>query len=106
MADKMKKAEETQRIMQALNHPLRRKIFCLASVEDQPVSAASTSRKLGERVANVTYHVKTLSNAGVFELNSTRSVRGAVEHFYVPVPTALAHPVVQALLKEEGAARK
>lgn len=106
MAGKRKKTDQTQRIVQALNHPLRRKILCFAVAEGEPVSPVSTSRGLEEKLSNVTYHVKELSKAGVLELTGTRPARGAVEHFYEPVSTALAHPLIQAVLREAGASPK
>lgn len=102
MAGKRKEADETQRIMQVLNHPLRRKIICFAVAEGEPVSPASASRGLEEKLSNVTYHVNELFKAGVFESRFTRPVRGAVEHFYAPLPAALAHPMIQAVLKDGG----
>lgn len=91
-----------QRIVQTLNHPLRRRLICFAVAEGEPVSPASASRGLEEKLSNVTYHVKELSKAGVLELRFTRPVRGAVEHFYAPVTTALAHPMIKAVLDEGG----
>lgn len=106
MPGKRKTAAETQRIVQMLSHPLRRRIICFAVAVGEPVSPVSTSRGLEEELSNVTYHVKELAKAGMFELAGTRPVRGAVEHFYTPVSTALAHPMVQIVLREGGVSSK
>lgn len=92
----------TERVLKALNHPLRRQIICFAVGARRPVSPVMASKALDENLSNVTYHVKELFKLGVFESDSSRRVRGAVEHFYTPTKSVLDHPMIQAVLAEGG----
>ena len=69
-----------QRLFKALGHPLRQRI--LDSLNEQEGSPSQIAERLGERLGNVSYHVKILERNGAAELVSTKAVRGAVEHFY------------------------
>lgn len=46
------------------------------------------SDELGERLGNVSYHMKELADAGMIELVRTEPRRGAVAHFYAPTAEA------------------
>lgn len=61
-------------------HPLRSR--CLTILADHPASPAEIARELGQPVANVAYHVRSLERMGAIELVRTRQVRGAIEHTY------------------------
>lgn len=100
------KGDETHRILNALKHSLRRQIICFAVSTGGPVSPVSTSKGLGEKLSNVTYHFKVLQKAEVFDFKFSRPVRGAVEHFYEPKPEVLEHPMVIAVLEEASACPK
>lgn len=52
----------------------------------RPLSASELARITGRKVGAVTYHVKTLRDAGVVELFDEGRVRGALEYFYALVP--------------------
>lgn len=74
-----------QRWVKALAHPLRVQILMtLAEGEGSPNQIADT---LGEKLSNVSYHMRQLAELDCIELVSTRPVRGAVEHFYKARPT-------------------
>ena len=75
-----KNAIADQRLFKALGHPLRQRI--LASLNEQEGSPSQLAERLGERLGNVSYHVKILEQNGAAELVTTKAVRGAVEHFY------------------------
>jgi DNA-binding transcriptional ArsR family regulator len=68
------------RLIKALSHPLRQRI--LHSLGEGVASPSELSKKLGEPLGNVSYHVKILSECKAIELVRTAPVRGAVEHFY------------------------
>lgn len=67
-------------LIKALGHPLRQRI--LHSLGEDVASPSELSKKLGEPLGNVSYHVKILSECNAIELVRTAPVRGAVEHFY------------------------
>jgi len=74
------------RLAKALSHPLRAHI--LAILNDQVASPNEIADMLDERLPNVSYHVRALSDLGCIELVRTAQRRGAVEHYY----RALARP--------------
>jgi len=94
------KRDKTQSYVDALKHPLRRRILRLAVDRNQELSPVQLSRDLDERLSNVSYHVRVLADHGLLALASQRPRRGAVEHFYVLSPAALEHPMVKAILEE------
>jgi hypothetical protein len=81
----------------AVSHPVRLLIlkFVIKKGTASPVQA---SRSLGENLPRIAYHTRVLVDFGVIELVSTRSVRGAIEHNYKPVQSALEHPILRAAL--------
>ena len=79
----MTQATETevdQRILKALSHPLRQRV--LRVLNERVASPAEIAEQLGERLGNVSYHVRVLRDAECVELVRTAPVRGALEHFY------------------------
>lgn len=77
-----KKAAEVvdQRLVKALGHPLRAQV--LSILNERTASPVELSKMLGERLTNVSYHVRQLQKYGCIELVEERPVRGANEHFY------------------------
>jgi DNA-binding transcriptional ArsR family regulator len=61
-------------------HPLRCRL--LAILADRVASPNEIARELGMPVGDVSYHVRTLREAGAIELVEERPVRGSTEHFY------------------------
>lgn len=68
------------RLIKALGHPLRQRV--LQALNEGVASPSELSKKLGEPLGNVSYHVKILAECDAIELVKTAPVRGAVEHFY------------------------
>ncbi len=68
------------RVLRALGHPLRQRILHVLNI--RVASPSALSQELGERLANVSYHVKILLENDAIELVKTEPVRGALEHFY------------------------
>lgn len=71
---------DTQNLLVALKHPLRREILkTMADGESSPRDLADT---LGRQLSNVSYHVRVLVDCDVLELVRTKQVRGSMQHFY------------------------
>src|SRR4051794_36963666 len=62
------------RVMKAIAHPLRHRI--LAILNERIASPKEIADELGERLPNVSYHVKTLDELGAIELVDTQPRRG------------------------------
>jgi DNA-binding transcriptional ArsR family regulator len=69
-----------QRLAKALSHPMRARI--LAILNEGVASPNEISETIGERLPNVSYHVRTLQELGCIELVRTAQRRGAIEHYY------------------------
>ena len=80
MTDTQTDVSVDPRVLRALGHPLRQRI--LHALNARVASPSALSQELGERLANVSYHVKILLENGAIELVKTEPVRGALEHFY------------------------
>lgn len=68
------------RLAKALSHPMRTRI--LAILNERVASPNEISEMIGERLPNVSYHVRALLELGCIELVSTAQRRGAIEHYY------------------------
>jgi DNA-binding transcriptional ArsR family regulator len=68
------------RLAKALSHPMRTHI--LAILNEQVASPNEIAHMLGERLPNVSYHVRALNDLGCIELVRTAQRRGAIEHYY------------------------
>lgn len=60
--------------LRAFAHPLRLRLLSLLT--GAPMSAAEAARELGERQANVSYHVRRLHEAGLLTLAEEVPIRG------------------------------
>ena len=80
MAAKTNASELDANVVKALAHPLR--VQLLARLNERVASPNELAQELGERLPNVSYHVRTLLDLGCIELVSTAQRRGAVEHYY------------------------
>jgi len=69
-----------ERLAKALSHPLRARI--LAILDERVASPNEISELVGERLPNVSYHVRALVDLGCIELVDTAQRRGAIEHYY------------------------
>ena len=67
-------------LMKALAHPLR--VHILALLNERVASPNQLAKELGERLGDVSYHIKALREGDCIELVRTEPRRGAVEHFY------------------------
>jgi DNA-binding transcriptional ArsR family regulator len=68
------------RLAKALSHPLRARTFAI--LNEQVASPNEIADMLGERLPNVSYHVRALVDLECVELVRTAQRRGAIEHYY------------------------
>lgn len=61
-------------------HPVRCRLIAIFA--DRVASPNEIAQELGMPVGDVSYHVRTLKDAGIIELVEERPVRGSTEHFY------------------------
>ena len=73
---------DTNDLLIALRHPLRRQILQAMAGEPQPLSPRELASSLAQPLSNVSYHVRVLADCSVLELVRTRQVRGSMQHFY------------------------
>jgi DNA-binding transcriptional ArsR family regulator len=73
---------DTNDLLTALRHPLRRQILQAMAEGSQPVSPRELAASLTQPLSNVSYHVRVLVDCGVLELVGTRQVRRSTQHFY------------------------
>lgn len=70
-----------QHVAERQIHPLR--LACLRHIAENGKSSPSNIHQdIGDKLGNVSYHVRALVDAGLIELVETKPRRGAVEHFY------------------------
>src|SRR5215207_11318439 len=68
------------RIAKALSHPMRARILMI--LNERVASPNEIADAIGERLPNVSYHVRALLELGTIELVDTAQRRGAIEHYY------------------------
>jgi DNA-binding transcriptional ArsR family regulator len=71
------------RLAKALSHPLRARILLI--LNERVASPNEIAEMIGERLPNVSYHVRTLVDLECIELVRTAQRRGAIEHYYKAV---------------------
>jgi DNA-binding transcriptional ArsR family regulator len=72
--------EATQRLCEALSHPLRSKLLTLLG--EGVHSPIEMSKILGKELGTVAYHTKRLAKLGFAEIVKEEKRRGAMEHYY------------------------
>jgi DNA-binding transcriptional ArsR family regulator len=68
------------RLAKALSHPMRTRILTI--LNEQVASPNEIAEMIGERLPNVSYHVRALHDLECIELVRTAQRRGAIEHYY------------------------
>lgn len=76
--------DKTQAILDALRHPLRRKLLRRFLESRVMLSPRDLADLEGEPLSNVSYHVRTLAELGAVRIAAHRPVRGSLQHFYLP----------------------
>jgi DNA-binding transcriptional ArsR family regulator len=69
-----------QQLVKVVGHPIR--VKALAVLAQRVASPKEIAAELGEKLSNVSYHVRELEALGVIELVDTKQRRGATEHYY------------------------
>jgi DNA-binding transcriptional ArsR family regulator len=86
-------AVDWEAIARRVMHPTAIAILELLAVvagSDEPErTPKQLAAVLGERIGNVSYHVRMLRDRGLIELVRTEPRRGALAHFYAPAPGTL-----------------
>lgn len=90
--------EQAQAVLQALGHPLRRRIMRLLLGNDRATSPTQAARLLDASLSHVSYHFRMLARAKALEKAGERPVRGSVEHFYRVNPAVAEMPMVTEVL--------
>jgi DNA-binding transcriptional ArsR family regulator len=87
---------ETDELLKALEHPLRRAI--LREMDDEDLfSPSEVAPRVEDSVSNVSYHFRRLGRGKLAKLVEERQVRGATQHFY---RRTLGRPWIRILLEE------
>src|SRR5262245_54740269 len=75
-------ADVVDRVLRALNHPVRRRI--LHELSGGPASASMLAKRFGSELGMVSYHLNQVlaKECGVVELVDTVARRGALEKIY------------------------
>lgn len=72
-----------EQLAKAAMHPLQVRILERAAASpDERFSPNGLAREFGEKLGNVSYHVRTLLTAGLIKRAGTTPRRGAVEHHH------------------------
>jgi Helix-turn-helix domain len=77
-------------IARALSHPTRVRILMAMNSPRRRMSPKLFCDETGVQVGHASYHFRELAASGCIEMVETKQRRGATEHFYEPVKTALA----------------
>jgi DNA-binding transcriptional ArsR family regulator len=70
-------------LIQALNHPLRRKLLRALHSSADARSPVQLSKMTGEDISGIDYHIKILVSLGAAVKTGDRQVRGARENFFL-----------------------
>lgn len=86
IAQEVDRATALDRVLRALNHPIRRRI--LRELGPRPASASALARRLGEDVSLISYHLnQVLANeCEIVKLIETVARRGTLEKIYALNP--------------------
>jgi DNA-binding transcriptional ArsR family regulator len=74
----------------ALSHPTRVRILMAMNAPSRRLSPKEFEDETGVAIAHASYHFRELEKAGCIALVDRVPRRGATEHYYEPVRTALA----------------
>jgi DNA-binding MarR family transcriptional regulator len=80
-----------QSLAKASMHPLQVRILeHAAAAPDERISPNELSQEFGEKLGNMSYHVRALVARGLLKKAGTTQRRGAVEHHYKVAAKAVA----------------
>lgn len=90
MGEAPKQGNASAELAQALRHPTRFSILTAMTTPTRRMSPKEYSEATGKALNHCGYHFRCLADFGCIVLVDTQPRRGATEHFYEPVKTALA----------------
>ena len=77
---------ESPQLLEALNHPLRRRILRTVACRREPSSAHWLSQALDVPLGRIRYHVAFLVRSGALDEDGTEHTRGAARRLYRLTP--------------------
>jgi DNA-binding transcriptional ArsR family regulator len=98
----MAKRDPKQELLEALRHPLRRRLLRRFLESTEMLSPKELAGLEKQSLSLVSYHVRELVRLGAIEIAGHRQVRGALQHFYLPTSSVKRSPLVRAALGMEG----
>lgn len=81
MATRSQRRQATENRLKAMQHPLRRAAL-LHLIEHGVASPVEVAAELGEKVPNVSHHMKRLVALDCAEIVKEEKVRGSIKHYY------------------------
>jgi DNA-binding transcriptional ArsR family regulator len=76
-----KDQEQTNQLLSALKHPLRRQILQTVGTENA-ISTQEISQAIGQPLSKVSYHVHVLAECDAIALVTTKPARDSTQRFY------------------------
>ncbi len=92
-------------MLKAVSHETRRRIMKAILERHSAASPLEFAEWLGERLSNVSYHVRVLADCHALTLDHTKAVRGSTQHFYRPSETFQGLTWVSTMLSAGGEAK-
>lgn len=90
MHKKKRRKARKDPLAQALSHPTRVRILMALNSPRRRVSPAEFHQETGLTLNHVSYHFRALEKAGCIEEVASKPRRGAVEHYFEAVESAMA----------------
>lgn len=75
-------ALDWERLARSAMHPTKVAILATLAALDEPIAPKDLAVRLGERLENLSYHVRDLRRQELVVLARTEPRRGAVQHYY------------------------
>lgn len=94
----MAKRDSKQELLDALKHPLRRRLLRRYLESKEKLSPRELAELENESLSLVSYHVRRLAELDAIEIAGSKQVRGALQHFYLPTSRVKRSPLVRAAL--------
>lgn len=94
----MAKHDSKQELLDALKHPLRRRLLRRYLESTEKLSPRELADLESESLSLVSYHVRVLDKLGAIEIADSKQVRGALQHFYLPTARVKHSPLVRLAL--------
>lgn len=94
---------DSQDLLTAVHHPMRRSILRVMLAQDEPLSPVQISKRLAVSLSNLSYHIRVLNELDVLRLEDTQPVRGSLMHLYrLPAEVKKSKLVRDALAMDES----